>query len=54
MALRCVRDYMLLGWSGYVPGACRRSITGSYHDTGGIQTDRIEVFAKWMQAARRQ
>lgn len=95
MALRCVRDYMLLGWSGYVPTACRNSVAGTYHDTGwmmwgfpniwigrmhaagtvvlmrprqlsepafaaaippgymgGIQTDRIEVFSRWMQAAR--
>jgi glycerophosphoryl diester phosphodiesterase len=29
-AIRCLRDYMLLGWSGYVPEACRNTITGMF------------------------
>ena len=29
-ALRCIRDYMLLGWTGYVPGECRDTVTGMY------------------------
>jgi glycerophosphoryl diester phosphodiesterase len=29
-AVRCLRDYMLLGWSGYVPEACRNTITGMF------------------------
>lgn len=34
--VRCVRDYMLLGWSGYVPEACRNTITGMFADYAWI------------------
>ena len=27
---RCLRDYMIVGWTGYVPGACRNSAIGMY------------------------
>ncbi len=35
-ALRCARSYILLGWSGYVPAACHRRLTGTYDDTGWV------------------
>jgi glycerophosphoryl diester phosphodiesterase len=33
-ALLCARDYMTLGWSGYMPATCRRTMTGTYAETG--------------------
>jgi glycerophosphoryl diester phosphodiesterase len=33
-ALRCARDYIVLGWSGYTPGTCRNTMAGTYADTG--------------------
>ena len=27
---RCLRDYMIVGWTGYVPDTCRNSATGMY------------------------
>ena len=29
-AKRCVIDYMLIGWTGYVPATCRNTATGMY------------------------
>lgn len=29
-ARTCLRDYMIVGWTGYVPGACRNTATGMY------------------------
>lgn len=28
--LRCLRNYMLIGWSGYVPKSCRNTMTGMF------------------------
>ena len=27
---RCLRDYMIVGWTGYVPNTCRNTATGMY------------------------
>ena len=29
-AKTCLRDYMIIGWTGYVPNACRNTVTGMY------------------------
>ena len=29
-AKTCIRDYMIKGWTGYVPNACRHTATGMY------------------------
>lgn len=50
MALSCVRDYVLLGWSGYVPSDCRKSITGSYHDTGWMMWGFPNTWVERMHA----
>ncbi len=33
---RCVRDYVLLGWTGYVPHSCRNTVTGMYANYGWL------------------
>lgn len=30
--MRCLRNYMLIGWSGYVPESCRNTMTGMFAD----------------------
>lgn len=35
-AFRCVRNYILTGWIGYVPSVCNRSVAGTYADTGWL------------------
>lgn len=35
-ARRCIRDYMLIGWTGYVPGSCRKTIAGMYANYGWL------------------
>lgn len=35
-ALLCARGYITTGWMGYTPKACRRSMAGTYPDTGWI------------------
>ncbi len=35
-ARRCLRDYTLLGWTGFVPGSCRNTITGMYVNLGWV------------------
>ncbi len=34
LAMRCMRDYLLLGWTGRVPGSCHGTITGTWPETG--------------------
>ena len=31
-ARRCIRDYVLVGWTGYTPNTCRKTVTGMYAD----------------------
>ena len=33
---RCMRDYALVGWSGYVPESCRNTVTGMYANYGWL------------------
>ncbi len=35
-ARRCIRDYMFLGWTGYVPNRCRNTVTGMYANYGWV------------------
>lgn len=35
-ALQCAHSYIIVGWTGYVPAVCRRSITGTFVDTGWV------------------
>lgn len=35
-AFLCARSYILVGWTGLTPPACRRAMTGTYADTGWI------------------
>ena len=33
---RCIRDYALVGWTGYTPKSCRNTVTGMYGNYGWL------------------
>jgi len=35
-ARHCIRDYVLVGWTGYVPERCRSTVTGMYANYGWL------------------
>lgn len=50
-AFLCVRNYMLVGWSGFVPSACHHSISGAYTDTGWLLWGWPKKFVARMEEA---
>ncbi len=50
-ARRCIRDYTLVGWTGYVPGSCRKTITGMYANLGWVLWGWPHRFVNRMEKA---
>ena len=50
-ALQCARSYIIVGWTGYVSAICRRSITGTYVDTGWLYWGWPAKFVNRMERA---
>ena len=48
---RCVTDYMLLGWAGYVPDSCRNTVTGMYADHAWVLWGWPHRFVERMEQA---
>jgi glycerophosphoryl diester phosphodiesterase len=50
-ALICARNYIVIGWTGYTPRACRRTMTGTYASTGWLFWGWPNRFVERMERA---
>jgi glycerophosphoryl diester phosphodiesterase len=50
-AFLCARSYIIVGWTGHTPRACRRAMTGTYAGTGWIFWGWPNTFIERMERA---